>query len=231
MAARLSAARAARQLTTSAFVKPAFFSTTPRTATPLQRRLFTVSAAGKQYFYTRFRGRVEAQSGRQLHAGDEKRAFHGLLDPLAPHVSGDNSSLRSRYEERALISATAKEKKYTEDHEWLDISADGKTATLGISEYAAKALGDVVYIELPQVDMDINAGDAIGAVESVKSASDILTPVSGKVLEVNGALEEKPAGINKDPEGEGWIAKLEIKEIPEGKMMSKEEYTAFTEDA
>ena len=79
--------------------------------------------------------------------------------------------------------------------------------------------------------MEINAGDAIGAVESVKSASDILTPVGGKVLEVNSALEEKPAGINKDPEGEGWIAKLEMEGSPEGKMMSKEEYTAFTEDA
>jgi glycine cleavage system H protein len=130
-----------------------------------------------------------------------------------------------------LTATTAKEKKYTEDHEWLDISADGKTATLGISEYAAKALGDVVYIELPQVDMEINAGDAIGAVESVKSASDILTPVSGTVKEVNSALEEKPAGINKDPEGEGWIAKLELEGSPEGKLMSKEEYTAFTEEA
>jgi glycine cleavage system H protein len=130
-----------------------------------------------------------------------------------------------------LTATTAKEKKYTEDHEWLDISADGKTATLGISEYAAKALGDVVYIELPQVDMEINAGDAIGAVESVKSASDILTPVSGTVKEVNSALEEKPAGINKDPEGEGWIAKLEMDGSPEGKLMSKEEYTAFTEEA
>lgn len=143
-----------------------------------------------------------------------------------------------------------KEKQYTEDHEWIELSPDGKTgtlsptvafeirriltpflATLGISEYAAKALGDVVYIELPQTDLEISAGDAIGAVESVKSASDILTPIGGKVVGVNEVLQEKPGGINKDPEGEGWIAKLEVEGEPEGKMMSAEEYKAFTEEA
>jgi glycine cleavage system H protein len=103
--------------------------------------------------------------------------------------------------------------------------------TLGISEYAAKALGDVVYIELPQTDMEVTSGDAIGAVESVKSASDILTPISGTVAEVNSELEDKPANINKDPEGGAWIARITISGEPEGKMMSKEEYTAFTEEA
>jgi glycine cleavage system H protein len=103
--------------------------------------------------------------------------------------------------------------------------------TLGISEYAAKALGDVVYIELPQTDMEVSEGDAIGAVESVKSASDILTPISGTVAEINSALEGKPADINKDPEGEAWIAKITVSGQPSGKTMTKEEYTAFTEDA
>jgi glycine cleavage system H protein len=105
------------------------------------------------------------------------------------------------------------------------------SGTLGISEYAAKALGDVVYIELPQMDIEVSAGDAIGAVESVKSASDILTPISGTVAEVNSELEDKPANINKDPEGGAWIARITISGEPEGKMMSKEEYTAFTEEA
>jgi glycine cleavage system H protein len=104
-------------------------------------------------------------------------------------------------------------------------------ATLGISEYAANALGDVVYIELPARDLEVGAGEAMGAVESVKSASDILTPFGGKVVDVNDALQEKPGTINKDPEGEGWIAKVEIEGEPEGKLMSKEEYKAFTEDA
>jgi glycine cleavage system H protein len=149
-----------------------------------------------------------------------------------------------------------KEKKYTEDHEWIEMSADGKTCTfttfpalytldsytpykhtndrpgtLGISKYAAEALGDVVYIELPQTDMEVSEGDAIGAVESVKSASDILTPISGTVAEVNSELEDKPANINKDPEGDAWIAKITVSGQPSGKMMSKEEYTAFTEEA
>ncbi|KAF1847134.1 uncharacterized protein K460DRAFT_279018 [Cucurbitaria berberidis CBS 394.84] len=129
------------------------------------------------------------------------------------------------------VSAALKEKKYTEDHEWIEMSADGKTCTLGISEYAAKALGDVVYIELPQVEMEVSEGDAIGAVESVKSASDILTPISGTVAEVNSDLENKPAQINKDPEGDAWIAKITVVEEPKGKLMSKSEYTEFTEEA
>lgn len=104
------------------------------------------------------------------------------------------------------------------------------TGTLGISEYAAKALGDVVYIELPQVEMDVSEGDAIGAVESVKSASDILTPISGVVAEVNSALETTPANVNKDPEGDAWIAKITVSGEPQGKMMSKAEYAEFTEE-
>ncbi|KAF2190127.1 hypothetical protein K469DRAFT_560965 [Zopfia rhizophila CBS 207.26] len=128
------------------------------------------------------------------------------------------------------VSAAVKAKQYTEDHEWIELSPDGKTCILGISDYAAKQLGDVVYIELPQLDMEISAGDAIGAVESVKSASDILTPIGGKVVDRNGVLEEKPGTVNRDPEGDGWIAKIEVEGKPEGKLMSKEEYTAFTEE-
>jgi hypothetical protein len=79
--------------------------------------------------------------------------------------------------------------------------------------------------------MEVSSGDAIGAVESVKSASDILTPISGTVAEVNSSLEQTPANINKDPEGEAWIARITVEGEPEGKMMTKEEYTAFTEDA
>jgi glycine cleavage system H protein len=109
-------------------------------------------------------------------------------------------------------------------------TANTSPGTLGISTYAAKALGDVVYIELPQIEMDVSEGDAIGAVESVKSASDILTPVSGTVAEVNNELQSKPGNINKDPEGEAWIAKITISGEPAGKMMSKEEYAAFTEE-
>lgn len=156
-----------------------------------------------------------------------------------------------------------KAKQYTEDHEWIDIAADGKTgmslpfahfyppklpihlhctqelfncllhqltnlppATLGITSFAAKQLGDVVYIELPEEGLEVAAGDAIGAVESVKSASDILSPVGGTVTAVNAALSEKPGNLNKDPEGEAWIAKIEVEGEPVG-TMSEEEYKNF----
>jgi len=104
-------------------------------------------------------------------------------------------------------------------------------ATIGISEYAAKALGDVVYVELPSEGMEVSKGDAIGAVESVKSASDIMTPVSGTVIEINSVLEEKPATINKSPEGDGWLARIKVSNPEElDALMDLEGYRAFTED-
>ncbi|KAL8648823.1 MAG: hypothetical protein Q9226_005831 [Calogaya cf. arnoldii] len=103
--------------------------------------------------------------------------------------------------------------------------------TIGITQYAASALGDVVYVELPTLDLDVSAGDAIGAVESVKSASDIMTPVTGKIVATNEKLEEKPGTINKGPEGEGWIARIQVgdaKEI-EG-LMDLDDYKKHTEE-
>ena len=105
------------------------------------------------------------------------------------------------------------------------------TGTIGISEYAAKALGDVVYVELPQVDTEVSKGDTIGAVESVKSASDIMTPIAGKIVEANNVLEEKPGTINKSPESEGWIAKMEIgSKVEIDSLMDKAAYDEFTGD-
>jgi len=128
-------------------------------------------------------------------------------------------------------SRSLKVKKYTEDHEWIELSEDGKTGTIGISVYAANALGDVVYVELPTPDLEVTAGDAIGAVESVKSASDILTPVSGTVIEGNSLLEEKPATINKGPESEGWIAKISVSDPKEvDGLMDVDAYRKFTEE-
>ena len=127
-------------------------------------------------------------------------------------------------------------KKYTTEHEWIDLEfPTSKTGTIGISNYAAHALGDVVYVELPAVDSDVAAGDSIGAVESVKSASDINSPVTCKVVEVNSLLEEKPGTINKASEdvgaGGGWVAKVELtgeteKELE--KLMSEEQYKEFS---
>jgi glycine cleavage system H protein len=128
-------------------------------------------------------------------------------------------------------------KKYTKDHEWIELSEDKKTGYIGISEYAAHALGDVVYVELPTTPMEVAAGDSIGAVESVKSASDINSPISCKIVAVNDSLEEKPSMINKGPEDEssggGWFAKVEVGEAGikdlEG-LMDGAEYKAFTEE-
>ena len=105
------------------------------------------------------------------------------------------------------------------------------TGTIGITEYASNALGDVVYVELPELQMEVSKGDSIGAVESVKSASDIMTPVSGKIVEVNNVLEEKPGAINKGPETNGWLAKIEIKDEGELQdLMDETAYEKFSEE-
>ncbi|EEP78514.1 glycine cleavage system H protein [Uncinocarpus reesii 1704] len=122
-------------------------------------------------------------------------------------------------------------KKYTEQHEWVELSADNKTATIGITEYAANALGDVVYIELPSVDASVTAGETIGAVESVKSASDILSPVSGTVVETNTVLEDKPKTVNDSPEADGWFVKVEVTNPSElDGLMDEASYKASLEE-
>ncbi|KAL1954311.1 hypothetical protein VTO42DRAFT_1421 [Malbranchea cinnamomea] len=124
-------------------------------------------------------------------------------------------------------SAFFQEKKYTEQHEWIELAEDGTTATIGITDYAAKALGDVVFVELPAIDSEFSAGDTIGAVESVKSASDIISPVKCTILEANMSLEEKPKIINESPEGKGWIARVRVGDASElDSLMDAKEYKA-----
>lgn len=127
-------------------------------------------------------------------------------------------------------------RKYTKDHEWIDIGADNKTGTIGISTYAAEQLGDVVYVELPEAGDWVEKGDAVGAVESVKSASDINAPLRLKVTSVNSSLEEKPSNINKLPEddsaGGGWVAKVEVDEESVAQLdslLDAEAYKAFVD--
>ena len=110
--------------------------------------------------------------------------------------------------------------------------ADDLTAgTVGITAYASKALGDVVYVELPEVGIEVIKGDSIGAVESVKSASDIMSPVTGKVVDANAELEEKPSRINAEPEGEGWFAKIEVADMTELEgLMTAEAYEEFEKE-
>lgn len=133
-------------------------------------------------------------------------------------------------------SITGLLRKYSKDHEWVDLAADHKSAVVGISEYASEQLGDVVYVELPESPsaVFIEQGDTLGAVESVKSASDINAPVTCRVVAVNSSLEEKPSTINRVPEddshGGGWIAKIEVDETGVKqfeKLMTAEEYKEY----
>lgn len=117
---------------------------------------------------------------------------------------------------------------YSPSHEW--VSVEGNVALIGISDHAQHALGSVVFIELPKIGKQFKKGDALGAVESVKAASDIYTPVSGKVLEVNSALENGPEALNDDPYG-SWIAKIELSDSNELKeLLSATDYLPLCEE-
>ncbi len=113
---------------------------------------------------------------------------------------------------------------YTKDHEWIKI--DGNEVLIGISDYAQDHLGDIVYVELPDVDDELDAGDAIASIESVKAASDAFTPFAGKVVEVNEDLDDDPALINSDAYG-SWIVKLEVEDAPTDDLMNDEDYEKF----
>ena len=100
------------------------------------------------------------------------------------------------------------ERKYSKDHEWLELNDD--IATVGITNYAQESLGDIVFIELPEIGRLVKSGDQIGVVESVKAASDLFSPVSGEIIEVNNELQNSPQLLNTDPEKTGWYMKLKI---------------------
>ena len=100
------------------------------------------------------------------------------------------------------------EKKYSKDHEWLELNDD--IATVGITNYAQESLGDIVFIELPEIGRLVKAGDQIGVVESVKAASDLFSPVSGEIIEVNNELQNSPQLLNTDSENTGWYMKIKI---------------------
>jgi glycine cleavage system H protein len=116
---------------------------------------------------------------------------------------------------------------YTKSHEWLTV--EGKSATVGITDFAQSQLGDVVFLELPNPGRKLEAGESFGVVESVKAASDLYAPVSGRVAEVNDKLAGKPELINSDPYGDGWILKLDLSgELPKD-LMDEDTYKKFAE--
>ncbi|MBN1865085.1 MAG: glycine cleavage system protein GcvH [Victivallales bacterium] len=117
-------------------------------------------------------------------------------------------------------------KKYTQDHEWVEI--EGDIATVGITEHAAEELGDLTFVELPEKGLDVIVGDKLAMVESVKAASDVYAPISGTVKESNRELEDAPGLINSAAEQEGWICKIENFDVVEIEdLMTANQYTEF----
>ena len=117
--------------------------------------------------------------------------------------------------------------RYTKDHEWIRI--DGNEAVIGITEFAQEQLGDIVYVELPEIGRKVAQGEEAGVVESVKAASEIYAPASGEVSAVNAALGNDPARVNKDAVGEGWFFKLKLADPKElDALMDEAAYKAFT---
>lgn len=118
------------------------------------------------------------------------------------------------------------ELQYTRTHEW--VRREGDVATIGITEHAQDELGDVVFVELPEVGTGFGAGDSFGVVESVKAVSDLYTPLGGEVAEVNEALNDSPELINSDPYGGGWILRLRVSD--EGELLSAADYEKVLEE-
>ena len=119
---------------------------------------------------------------------------------------------------------------FTKEHEW--VSIENNVATVGVTDYAQEALGDITFVELPAVDAEVEQFEEFATLESVKAASDIFSPISGKVIEVNTLLESEPGILNKSPYERGWIAKIEISDSDEASnLMTAEEYRKFLESA
>lgn len=121
------------------------------------------------------------------------------------------------------------ELQYTTEHEWVAI--DGSVATVGITEHAAEALGDVVYVSPPAAGAKVTAGEPCGEIESTKSVSDLYSPVDGEVTEVNADIDEDPGQINTDPYGAGWLFKVRLEGDAPGDLLSAEQYSELTKDA
>ena len=128
------------------------------------------------------------------------------------------------------MSENPEELKYVETHEWVREDGDG-TVIVGITDYAQAALGDVVYVELPEVDSEVEMGDEVAVVESVKAASDIYAPLSGTITEVNESLEGNPELVNTDPYRDGWFFRLKLRDVEElSSLMDSESYSELCDN-
>ena len=118
---------------------------------------------------------------------------------------------------------------YTDEHEWLRREDDG-SVTVGITDHAQSALGDLVYVELPEVGQDLETGGEMAVVESVKAASDVYAPVAGSVVAINEELSDDPEKINADPYGDGWIVKIQPENLADAALMTPDDYQALLDD-
>ncbi|QYJ16169.1 Glycine cleavage system H protein [Rubrobacter xylanophilus DSM 9941] len=124
------------------------------------------------------------------------------------------------------MSEIPQDLQYTRTHEWARV--EDETATVGITDHAQEELGDVVFVELPEVGSSVESGEPFGTIESVKAVSDLYSPVSGEVTEVNTSLEESPEKVNEDPYGEGWLIRVRLSSEPE--LLSPAEYARRLEE-
>jgi glycine cleavage system H protein len=123
---------------------------------------------------------------------------------------------------------TPEDSRYAKSHEYVHV--EGDVGTIGITDYAQKELGDVVFVELPSVGTQLDAVDELGSIESVKAVSELFTPVSGEVIEVNERLREKPELVNTDPYGDGWMVRIRMTDSSEvNELMTAEEYEEYVE--
>ena len=121
------------------------------------------------------------------------------------------------------------EKKYTKEHEWVEV--DGDTATVGITNHAQESLGDIVFIDLPTVGKEVKSDEELCVIESVKAASDIYAPIDGEVIEINNNLNDDASIVNQDPEKEGWIFKMKISDLSQyNNLMTLNEYLSSLEN-
>jgi glycine cleavage system H protein len=126
------------------------------------------------------------------------------------------------------MANTPEDNRYARSHEYVHI--EGDVATIGITDYAQKELGDVVFVELPQVGSQLEMGDELGSIESVKAVSELFSPIGGEVVEVNEALADKPELVNTDPYGDGWMIRIKVADATEAdELMGAEEYEEYVQ--
>ena len=127
------------------------------------------------------------------------------------------------------MANTPEDNRYAKSHEYLHV--EGDTGTIGITDYAQKELGDVVFVELPQVGAQLDATDELGSIESVKAVAEVYTPIAGEIVEINDALADDPAAVNEDPHGDGWLVKVKYSSSKDfDDLMTAEQYEAFTQE-